>query len=554
MQIYSYKNLQICTYYTNFAEIIKKFGKMKKFLFPSLVILAILIGFWIGSSARAQRMWQFTFPPQQSKIEQMLGIMQAYYVDSVNTDSLIEVLANDLASKLDPHSSYISKKDLELVNSQLEGSFSGIGVQFSIQNDTVCIVSVVSGGPSDGTGILAGDKIIEVDDSVFTGKKINNEKVMHTLRGESGTQVKLGIARMGTKETLHFTITRGKVPTYSVVAKFMATPEIGFIRVDRFGENTYEEFLTALNQLRWSGAKSFIIDLRSNSGGYLDRCAKMVNEFLPAGRMIVYSEGRSYQRSELKALGNGRFQKEPVVVLIDEFSASASEIFSGALQDNDRATIIGRRSFGKGLVQNQISLSDGSAIRLTVARYYIPSGRCIQKPYTMGEGEEYQKSFNERFEHGEAYNKDSIHLTDTTKYYTREGRVVYGGGGIMPDIFLPVDTSLNTPYFNIVSNRAYIYQFALDYVNRNRSTLSKYKKWQELEKYLLRQPVLDEFVKFCQKKEVEPKTEQIEKSKPLLIRNINATIVRDMLGDEGFFPLYERDDYMTKRAIEELSK
>ena len=527
---------------------------MKKYLFPTLVIVAILIGFWLGNSVRAQRMWQFTFPPQPSKIEQMLNIMQTYYVDSVDTDSLTEVLANDLVSKLDPHSSYISKKDLELVNSQLEGSFSGIGVQFSIQNDTVCIVSVVSGGPSDGTGILAGDKIIEVDDSVFTGKKINNEKVMHTLRGESGTQVKLGIVRMGTDETLHFTITRGTVPTYSVVAKFMITPKIGFIRVDRFGENTYNEFLSALTLLRGKGAKSFIIDLRSNSGGYLDRCAKMVNEFLPEGRMIVYSEGRSHPRSELKALGTGRFQEEPLVVLIDEFSASASEIFSGALQDNDRATIIGRRSFGKGLVQNQMPLSDGSAIRLTVARYYIPSGRCIQKPYTMGEGEEYQKSFNDRFEHGEAYNQDSIHLTDTTKYYTRNGRVVYGGGGIMPDIFMPVDTSLNTPYFNRVSNRAYIYQFAFDYTNRHRAALGKYKTWQELEQYLLKQPILDEFVEFCKKKEIEPNKGEIEKSKPLLIRNLNSTIVRDMLGDDGFFPLYERDDYMTKRAVEELSK
>jgi carboxyl-terminal processing protease len=345
---------------------------------------------------------------------------------------------------------------------------------------------------------------------------------------------------------------------HSVDAKFIIPTKqgdkIGFVRISRFAENTYLEFISALAQLKSQGATSYIIDLRENTGGYMDQVIAMANEFLERGDMIVYSEGRAIERNEAKANGIGRFQKEKLVVLIDDFSASASEIFAGAMQDNDRATIIGRRSFGKGLVQQQFPLDDGSAVRLTVARYYTPSGRCIQKPYKLGEKQDYEKDILDRFEHGEFFSADSVHYTDTTAYYTKKGRKVMGGGGIMPDIFVGRDTTLYTPYFNVVSNLAYTYQFAYQYTDQHRQELNKYTTWQELEKHLLKANWLNEFINFAKEKGVEPNSKQIEISRPLLIRIINAYIVRNILGDEGFYPLFERDDDITQRAVEELSK
>jgi carboxyl-terminal processing protease len=445
-----------------------------------------------------------------------------------------------------------------MVNSELSASFSGVGIQFSIQNDTVQVVAVISGGPCEGVGVLAGDKIVMVNDSIFTGKSINNERVMHTLRGPKGTKVKLGIQRSGASERLDFTITRGDIPVHSVDAKFIITAadgsKIGFVRVSRFAENTYNEFISAMSSLKAKGATSYIVDLRENSGGYMDQAIRMANEFLAKGDLIVYSEGRAYPRYDAKATGTGRFQREKLVVLIDNFSASASEIFAGAMQDNDRATIVGRRSFGKGLVQQQLMLNDGSAIRLTVARYYTPSGRSIQKPYTMGEQEDYEMDLLERFEHGEFFSADSIHFADTTAYYTKKGRKVMGGGGIMPDVFVGRDTTLYTPYFNRVSNLAYTYQFAYQYTDRHRQELLKYTTWQDLEKHLIEANWVDEFVAYAQSKGVEPNPEQLAISRPLLVRIVNAYIVRNILNDEGFFPLYERDDDITKKAVEELTK
>lgn len=533
---------------------------MKKYLLPTITIVAILcgllIGETIGSKANAQRFvirnGQIYSEPD-SKVEQLLQLLQTAYVDSLNMDSITDEVMNDVVKRLDPHSSYIPKKDLELVNSELSASFSGIGVQFSIQSDTIRIVDVIAGGPSERTGLMAGDKIISVDDSIFVGKHINNEKVMHTLRGEKGTKVKVGVLRAGTSETLYYTITRGDIPVHSVDAKFIIEPAIGFVRVNKFGENTYNEFLAALATLRGQGAQSFIVDLRENSGGYMDQAIRMANEFLAAGDGIVYAEGRAYQRFEAKANGGGRFKNVPLVVLIDNFSASASEIFAGAMQDNDRALVIGRRSFGKGLVQQQMPFADGSAIRLTVARYYTPSGRCIQKPYELGDREDYDKDLIERLEHGELFSADSIQFADTTRYYTKSGKIVMGGGGIMPDIFVGRDTTLNTPYYNRVTNHAYTYQFAYQYTDRHRQQLSRYKTWQQLEKHLLEANWMPEFVRFCQEKGVEPNEAQIAKSRPLLERYINAYIVRNILGDDGFFPLLERDDEITRRAVEALS-
>jgi carboxyl-terminal processing protease len=463
----------------------------------------------------------------------------------------------ELVKRLDPHSAYIPKEDLEMVNSELSASFSGIGVQFSIQNDTVQVVAVISGGPCEGMGVLAGDKIVMVNDSNFTGKNITNEKVMHALRGPKGTEVKIGVKRSGSDEVYDFTITRGDIPVHSVDAKFMIEEKgekIGFVRVNRFGENTYDEFIAAMASLKGQGATAYIVDLRENSGGYMDQAIKMANEFLSKGDMIVYSEGRAYPRYEAKANGSGRFQRDSLVVLIDNFSASASEIFAGAMQDNDRATIIGRRSFGKGLVQQQIPFADGSAVRLTVARYYTPSKRCIQKPYTLGDQEDYAMDLIDRFEHGEFYSADSVHFADSTVYLTKKGRVVRGGGGIMPDIFVGRDTTLYTPYFHQVVNRAYTYQFAYQYTDRHRAELSQYKDWQSLEKHLLDANWIPEFVAFAKEKGVEPNPEQLAKSKPLLQRLVNAYIVRNILNDEGFFPLFERDDEIVKQAVKHITQ
>ena len=532
---------------------------MKKYLLPTFTVLAVALGIVIGMAlsqqANAQRIvfqngqWHI----EQSKVDRMLQLMEQAYVDSINVDSITDEVMTELVQKLDPHSAYIPKEDLEMVNSELAGSFSGIGVQFTIQQDTVRIVAVI-----------AGDKIVTVDDSCFVGKKMNNEKVMRTLRGEKGTQVKLGVLRAGSPDVLYFNITRGDIPVTSVDAKFIIEPKvesqktkdtkIGFIRVNKFGESTYKEFISALADLYAKGATKFIIDLRENSGGYMEQAIKMANEFLGRGDMIVYSEGRAYPRYEARANGSGRFKDTPIVVLIDDFSASASEIFAGAMQDNDRAQIIGRRSFGKGLVQQQIAFDDGSAVRLTVARYYTPSGRCIQKPYTMGDQGDYQHELMERFEHGEFYSADSVHFADTTIYRTKGGRVVHGGGGIMPDVFVGRDTTLNTPWYNQCVNLAYTYQFAYQYTDAHRKELNKYKDWQSLEKYLLKPNILNEFVAFAQEKGVEPKEDEIAKSKPLMIRLLNAYITRDILGDDGFFPLFERDDEITKVAVEQLSK
>ncbi len=542
---------------------------MKKYILPSVSILCILVGFIIGNAVSNKVNAQHFYirngqlmMASSSKTEQMLQLMEQSYVDTLDIDSITDIVLDEMVKKLDPHSSYIPKKDIDLVNSELSGSFSGIGVQFTIQNDTVNIVAVISGGPSEHVGVLAGDKIVQVNDSIFVGKGTTNERVMHTLRGAKGTQVKLGIMRSGTPEVLNFTITRGDIPVHSVDASFIIEPKangqkpkakIGFIRVNKFGETTYKEFIDALAELRSQGATEYIVDLRENSGGYLDQAVRMANEFLQAGDLIVYSEGRAYPRYEARANGGGRFKDVPLIVLIDNFSASASEIFAGAMQDNDRATIIGRRSFGKGLVQQQFPFADGSAVRLTVARYYTPSGRCIQKPYKLGDNEAYHHDMEERYDHGEFYSADSIHFADTTTYRTKKGRIVYGGGGIMPDIFVGRDTTRNSPYLNIVSNRAYTYQFAYRYADTHRKQLTKYTSWQELEQHLLNANWLPEFVKFCQEKGVEPNEEQLAKSKSLLLRVVNAYIVRDIMGDKGFFPLFERDDDITKRAIDTLT-
>ena len=529
----------------------------KNLLLVLIVLLSVVVGLVLGNmlAERAilssnSALGRFFNGSSNDKLSEVLSLINNQYVDTVDVNQLSEEMMTDLISKLDPHSVYIPASDLEGVNSELEGSFSGIGVQFNIQNDTIMIVSVISGGPSEKVGLLAGDRIVQVNDTVFVGKKVSNEKVMKKLRGPENSKVKLGVKRNGTKEVLKFTVTRGQIPVNSVDVAYMIEPGVGFIKVSKFAATTYSEFLTAIANLRAKGAKKYIIDLRENSGGFMDQAINMVNEFLPANQMIVYSEGKAYPRYEAKSDGKGSCIGLPVVVMIDEFSASASEIFAGAIQDNDRGIIVGRRSFGKGLVQQQIDLSDGSALRLTVARYFTPSGRSIQKPYVKGNAEEYEKDILNRYLHGEFDSKDSIHVADSLKFKTLKGRTVYGGGGIMPDYFVARDTSEYTVYLNKVVNYGYIYQFAFQYTDKNRKTLNAIKGWQNIEKYLDKQPLLGDFTTFAASKGVVPNAKQIAISRNFLLTQLKSYITRNIQGDEGFYPLYYKNDKTVLKALE----
>lgn len=485
------------------------------------------------------------------KIEAMLKFIENKYVDTLSYDSIVEKAIPKILSNLDPHSCYIPASELQSVNEELDGSFSGIGVQFNIQHDTVMVVGVISGGPSEMKGILPGDRIVMVNDTLFVGKSISNEKVMKKLRGPKGSEVKVGIKRNGIKDLIPITIVRGDIPVTSIDAHYIMQPNIGYIKVNRFGATTYEEFFNAIYKMKQEGADKYIIDLRANSGGYLDQAILMINEFLEAGNRIVYTEGNASPRAESPADGNGRFKSDKLIILIDEWSASASEIFAGAIQDNDRGTIIGRRSFGKGLVQQQFPMGDGSALRLTIARYYTPSGRCIQKPY-----DDYDKDLVNRYLHGEFDSEDSIHVnkTDSTIYYTKNGRKVYGGGGIMPDIFVPRDTIGMTSYFNKINSNGTIYEFAFAYADKNREQLNKFKKVDDLVKYLENDNIADQLATFAESKGIRRNPTMIGKSRRLINNKVNAYIARNILGDCAFFQILNRDDATVKKAIEEMTK
>lgn len=534
---------------------------IKNVYLVGIILAALLSGLFLGNSIakrqqiserNAYRGFFNTLIRPENKLQEALRLIDRHYVDSVDINELTEEVTLELISRLDPHSVYIPAKDLEIVNNELEGSFSGIGVQFNIQNDTIMIISVISGGPSEQVGLMAGDRIVEVEDSTFTGKNITNERVLRKLRGPKDTKVKLGIQRIGTPEILYYTITRGQIPVSSVDIHYMVTPDIGLIKVNKFAETTYTEFLTSIAVLKQQGATKFIIDLRENSGGYLDRAISMINEFLPARQLIVYTEGKAYPRFDAFSDGTGSCINNPVAVLIDEFSASASEIFAGAIQDNDRGMVIGRRSFGKGLVQQQKELSDGSAIRLTVARYFTPSGRSIQKPYEKGKADDYNMDILNRFMHGEFDTPDSIQNNDTVTYKTLSGRIVYGGGGIMPDIFVPRDTANYTDYFTRAVNYGHMYQFAFAYADQNRTKLSTLKDWKAMDRYLDSVDLLSAFVSHAASKGVTGSPQEIAKSKQLILTRIKAFISRNVLGDDGFYPILFKHDSTVLKAVETL--
>lgn len=521
-------------------------------MLPLIIAGAVVLGMFIGK-ALSPNFSNINFEELKSysranKIDAVFQLINNSYVDSIDIKELQEDVIPVVLKELDPHSAYIPAKDMQEISQEMSGNFGGIGVQFSIQHDTVRVVDVISGGPSQKLGLLPGDRITMVEDSLIAGVKVKNETVMNLLRGEKGTTVKVGVERKGIHDTIWFDITRGEIPLYSVDVNFMLNDTTGYIKVSRFAEKTYQEFMLACQNVIDQGATQFIIDLRGNPGGYLTSVIRMVNEFLPKDAMIVYTEGRARARRESKADGRGVLRNQKVIVLIDEYSASASEIFSGALQDNDRAVIVGRRSFGKGLVQEQVPFTDGSALRLTVARYYIPSGRCIQKPYSEGT-EEYNHDIFNRIEHGELAQADSIHFSDSLRYETTNGRTVYGGGGVMPDVFVPVDTTGYSTYFSQIVQKGLTYRFALDYVDANRKKLSQYDSAKELEKFLVREKILNQFVDFASKEGVKRSAQGLKASGDIIETQVKAYIARNILGEVGFYPIIQEIDQAMHVAV-----
>ncbi|MBO4721890.1 MAG: S41 family peptidase [Muribaculaceae bacterium] len=521
---------------------------------PLAIAISVIVGIFVG----------FFMPnpftkfnsDKERKINTVLSLIEQEYVDdSINTSDLIESAIPAILAKLDPHSSYLSAKDLIEAEEELEGQFSGIGVSFQLSNDTIVVIEVIPGGPSDKAGLIAGDRIVSIGDEPCTGNTTDANKVKEKLRGAKGTKVKVGIVREGLKDPLSFIITRGDVPVNSVDAYYMIDKTTGYVKITQFGRNTYNEFVNALNSLKNQGAKRFMIDLRGNGGGYLEVAIVMANEFLPNDRLIVSTKGRN-RRDEATAYSNGQgqFQDEEMVVLIYEFSASASEIFAGAIQDNDRGLIVGCRSFGKGLVQKQFGLPDKSAVRLTIARYYTPSGRCIQKPYQNGELA-YQKDILDRYSNGEIYNKDSIKIDKSKIFSTTTGRKVYGGGGIIPDLFVPRDTTEYSPYYQQVAALGLIQEYSLSYVTSHRAQLSKMKDYKELLRNLpANDLIINDFVRFAANKNVPARWQYIRQSQDLITSLIKAFIARDIFGQSAFYPIFNRCDNTIDAAIKALNK
>ncbi len=525
-------------------------------LIPFLLAIALIAGIAIGTfyANHFSGNKLGIINTSSNKLNALLRIIDDQYVDTVNISDLVEEAMPQILSELDPHSSYIPAKDLEAVTADLKGSFSGIGIQFTIQDDTIHVNNVIQGGPSEKVGLMAGDRIVEVDDSAFVGKIVTNEEAMKRLKGEKGSKVKLGVYRPGEKELLHFTVVRGNIPVKSIDAAYMINDKVGYVKVNKFGETTYPELLIALAKLNQKNCEGLIIDLRGNTGGYMAAAIQMVNEFLPNNRLIVYTQGRKSPREDYNSNGTGSNQKMPLVVLVDEGSASASEIFAGAIQDNDRGTIVGRRSFGKGLVQQPIEFSDGSAIRLTIARYYTPSGRCIQKPYEKGKESEYELDLLTRYEHGEFFSADSIKQNETEVYHTRLGRPVYGGGGIMPDIFVPQDTTGMTSYFRMAANRGLIIRYTFEYTDQNRSTLQQYDTPEKMEEYLKKQNLLNNFAAWAEKKGLKRRNNLMAKSRRLFEMSLYGNIIYNMLGMEAYVEYLNETDKTVLKAVEILEK
>ncbi|GAA2993829.1 S41 family peptidase [Prevotella corporis] len=515
------------------------------------VVIGVLIGTFYTSHFSGNRL--NIINSGSSRLSNLLHIIDDQYVDSVNIDELVEKAMPEILAELDPHSVYISAKDVQMATDDLKGSFSGVGIEFTIREDTIHIQNVIKNGPADKAGILAGDKIVSIDNRPFVGKSVTTEEAMHRLKGQKGSKVKIGVRRFGEKETKYFILTRGDITMKSITATYMLDDSTGYMRIKNFGERTYAEMLASLQQLNLQGADHLVIDLRDNSGGYLESAVQMAEEFLKKDQLVVYTEGRKSPRKEYRSRGKGSYQQIPLVVLINEGSASASEIFAGAIQDNDRGVIIGRRSFGKGLVQQQIQFPDGSMIRLTIARYYTPSGRCIQKPFKPGDNADYEQDLLSRYQHGEFFSQDSIKHTGPA-YHTNNGRIVYGGGGITPDIFVPEDTTAVTSYYKEAAVSGLILQYAFQYTDNNRQTLKKFTEMQPLSEYLTGRNLVNDFANYAEKNGLRRRNNLIRKSHGLLENYINSRIIYNMLDEQAWNQYLNRNDEMIRQAREVFKK
>jgi carboxyl-terminal processing protease len=524
----------------------KKSNRFMPLIMAVCVIIGIMIGSFYANHFSGNRL--NIINSGSNRLSNLLHLIDDQYVDKVNIDSLVDVAIPQILADLDPHSVYISAKDAQAVADDLKGSFSGVGIEFTIRKDTIHVQNVVKNGPAQRAGILAGDKIVSVDGKPFVGKIVTNEEAMRRLKGPKDTKVKLGVMRYGQKAVKYFTVTRGDIPQKSITATYMLDKNTGYIKVKSFGETTYPEMLIALAKLSQEGFTNLVIDLRDNTGGYMNSAIQMANEFLPKDKLIVYTIGRKSPRQDFPSDGHGSYQKIPLVVLINEGSASASEIFAGAMQDNDRATIIGRRSFGKGLVQQQLSFPDGSMIRLTIARYYTPSGRCIQKPFTAGDNKDYEEDLLTRYQHGEFFSQDSIKHHGPA-YHTSIGRTVYGGGGITPDIFVAEDTLGMTSYYKQAAMSGLILQYAFTYTDNNRPKLNTYKDMMSLSKYLVSQNTVEQFAAYADHNGLKRRNLMIRKSHKLLERFINSRIIYNMLDDEAWTEYINADDPTIAKAL-----
>jgi carboxyl-terminal processing protease len=518
---------------------------------PIIFAVVLVLGIYIGSTflSGGQRTVA-SGGGKMSKLEDVLQYINQEYVDTINTDDLVEKSIISLLENLDPHSSYISAEELQANNEPLQGNFEGIGVEFNIVEDTVRVVAAIPGGPAEGVGVQAGDKIVLVDGKNIAGIKIANKGVMEKLKGKGGTKVKISVKRNGKKNLLDFTITRGTIPIYSIDASYMLASSVGYIKISRFAATTYDEYMAAFEKLQQQGMQKLVVDLRGNGGGFLNTAVDIADEFLPDGKSIVYTEGKARPRKDFFATKRGSFENGNLFILIDDGSASASEILAGAVQDNDRGTLIGRRSFGKGLVQEQSDFTDGSAIRLTIARYYTPTGRCIQKPYTHGMDEYYDEEFA-RYKNGELESADSIKVSDSLKYKTPGGKVVYGGGGIIPDAFVPIDTTGRTLYLSEIIYGGLINDFAFNYSDKERVKLKAYKTFEAFNKsFQITPQLLNEFVTYAEKSGVKRNDKEIAQSAALIKTQLKALISRNIWGIETYYPIIQERDLVIKKALE----
>lgn len=518
-----------------------------------MVVLGLFIGFFVSVISENILLKRNPRVVAASKYDEVMHYINKMYVDTVKVSELEEEAIVAMMEELDPHSQYIPKEEFDAVNDPLLGSFEGIGVQFRIVEDTVTIVNTIKGGPSEKVGVMAGDRIVYVGDSLIAGVKIKNDNVMRLLKGPKGTKVKVKNYRRGVEGLLEFTITRDVIPTYSVDIAYLLDDTTGYIKLSKFSATTHREFVEAAKKLKKEGMKQLVLDLRGNGGGYLGEAVDIADEFLPKGSLVVFTEGRFRPKTEFKARKKGLLENMPVAVLIDDESASASEIVAGAIQDNDRGTIVGRRSFGKGLVQEQVMLSDNSAIRVTVARYYTPTGRCIQKPFTGGKLEDYLYESVDRYTNGELFSADSIHLDTTLKYFTPKGKVVYGGGGIMPDVYVPLVNDSSQYYFNRIVNLGVLYQYAFDYCDRHRKELNRYKTVAEFDRsFRVTDAMFNELVKEAEKKGIKGNDTEKGVARRETDILLKAYIARDLFDDEGFYPIYRPMDDVLQKALEVL--